>query len=86
MLLRHIAKLAADRENGHHLDAALLTMRELQVVRLIDAGLSNKQIALKLEIELSTVKHHVHNILEKLEVERRGEAVARARAGGLLDG
>jgi ATP/maltotriose-dependent transcriptional regulator MalT len=59
-------------------------MRELQVVRLIDAGLSNKQIATTLEIELSTVKHHVHHILEKLEVERRGEAVARLRQQGVL--
>ena len=66
--------------------ASNLTMRELQVARLIDEGLSNKQIALELEIELSTVKHHVHHILEKLEVARRSEAVARLRQRGLLQG
>ncbi len=86
VLLRHIAKLAADRENGHHLDAALLTRREREVVGLMEAGLSNKQIAAELHIELPTVKHHVHHILEKLHASRRSEAVARARAGGLLDG
>jgi len=82
LLLRRVTALAANRSNGP--PASPLTMRELQVVRLIDAGLSNKQIALKLEIELSTVKHHVHHILEKLEVERRGEAVARLRQQGVL--
>jgi two-component system, NarL family, nitrate/nitrite response regulator NarL len=86
VLLRHIAKLAAERDNGHHLDAALLTRRELEVVGLMEAGLSNKQIAAELHIELPTVKHHVHHILEKLDVSHRGEAAARARAGGLLDG
>jgi DNA-binding NarL/FixJ family response regulator len=81
-LLRRVTALAS----GRPLDgpASSLTMRELQVVRLIDRGLSNKQIALELEIELSTVKHHVHHILEKLEVARRGEAVARLRQQGLL--
>ena len=64
--------------------AANLTARELQVVRLIDEGLSNKEIALELEIGLSTVKHHVHHILEKLEVARRSEAVARLRQNGVL--
>jgi DNA-binding NarL/FixJ family response regulator len=82
VLLRRVTALAAGRSSD--VQASALTMRELQVVRLIDAGLSNKQIAQKLEIELSTVKHHVHHILEKLEVERRGEAVARLRQQGLL--
>jgi DNA-binding NarL/FixJ family response regulator len=82
VLLRRVTALAANRSGD--VPASALTMRELQVVRLIDAGLSNKQIAQKLEIELSTVKHHVHHILEKLEVERRGEAVARLRQQGVL--
>jgi DNA-binding NarL/FixJ family response regulator len=81
-LLRRVTALASGRPlNGA---ASALTTRELEVVRLIDRGLSNKQIALELEIELSTVKHHVHHILEKLEVARRGEAVARLRQQGLL--
>jgi len=47
---------------------------------LIDEGLSNKEIAELLYIELPTVKNHVHNILEKLKVRRRYEAAARMRA------
>jgi two-component system nitrate/nitrite response regulator NarL len=46
---------------------------------LIEEGLSNKEIARRLCIEVATVKHHVHNLLEKLGVSRRGEAVARVR-------
>jgi two-component system, NarL family, nitrate/nitrite response regulator NarL len=56
-----------------------LTPRETEVFGLIAEGLSNKQIARRLCIELPTVKQHVHHILEKLQVSRRGEAVARLR-------
>jgi len=57
-----------------------LSRRELQIAHLIDCGLMNKQIASRLGIEAATVKNHVHNLCEKLEVHRRGEAVARIRA------
>ena len=50
-------------------------MRELDVLRLIEEGLSNKEIATALLIELLMVKNHVHRILEKLHVHRRTEAV-----------
>jgi DNA-binding NarL/FixJ family response regulator len=56
-----------------------LTARELEVLVLLDDGLSNQQIARRLCIELATVKNHVHHILEKLQVERRGEAGAYLR-------
>jgi len=56
-----------------------LTPREREVVALIDQGLSNKQIARELHIELATVKNHVHSVLEKLQVERRGAAAAAVR-------
>jgi two-component system nitrate/nitrite response regulator NarL len=56
-----------------------LTRREIEIIELIDEGLSNKQIAQQLRIELPTVKNHVHHILEKLGVHRRGEAVALVR-------
>jgi two-component system, NarL family, nitrate/nitrite response regulator NarL len=55
-----------------------LTAREQEVLALVDQGLSNKGIARRLEIEVPTVKNHVHHILEKLHVHRRGEAAARA--------
>jgi two-component system, NarL family, nitrate/nitrite response regulator NarL len=77
-LLRRIAALAAERrpEAG----ATRLTAREREIVELVDQGLSNKEIARHLSIEVRTVKNHVHNILEKLQVNRRGEAAARVRA------
>jgi DNA-binding NarL/FixJ family response regulator len=58
----------------------------VEVARLLDEGLSNQQIALRLQLELPTVKHHVHHILHKLGVGSRGEAVARLRGLGLLAG
>ena len=58
-----------------------LTARELGIVAFIADGLSNKEIAARLGIELSTVKNHVHHILEKLQVTRRTQAVARVRSG-----
>jgi DNA-binding NarL/FixJ family response regulator len=57
-------------------DLERLTKREREVVSMLERGLSNKQIARALTIELATVKNHVHSILEKLEVETRGAAVA----------
>jgi DNA-binding NarL/FixJ family response regulator len=56
-----------------------LTTREIEVMELIERGLSNKEIARGLSIELPTVKNHVHSILGKLKVNRRTEAVARIR-------
>src|SRR5690606_7627430 len=52
---------------------AALTPRELEVAQLIDQGHSNKQIARRLGLRISTVKNHVHSILEKLRLERRGQ-------------
>jgi DNA-binding NarL/FixJ family response regulator len=75
-LLRRISSAAARRASK---DASALTMRERQVVHLIGHGLSNKEIATRLFIEVATVKNHVHNILEKLEVSRRSDAAARLR-------
>jgi DNA-binding NarL/FixJ family response regulator len=57
----------------------VLTQREFQILELIERGLSNKEIAATLTIELATVKNHVHNILAKLGVRRRMDAVIRAR-------
>jgi two-component system nitrate/nitrite response regulator NarL len=58
---------------------ARLTRRELEIAALVDQGLSNKEIARRLCIEVPTVKNHVHHILEKMGVHRRGEAAARIR-------
>lgn len=78
-LLQHVTTLARGRTSNW--PEVRLTSRELEVVALIDEGLSNKQIGAELCIELPTVKNHVHNILEKLHVSRRSEAAARVRGG-----
>jgi len=77
VLLRRLAALAAERSLSSY--PMKLTTREAQVGALIERGLSNKQIARELGIGLPTVKNHVHNILEKLDVHGRGEAAARMR-------
>ena len=61
-----------------------LSPRELEVLQLIAQGLSNQEICEKLFLALSTVKGHNRLIFGKLQVERRTEAVARARALGLV--
>jgi DNA-binding NarL/FixJ family response regulator len=53
-----------------------LTVRELEILKLMQQGVSNKTISRELGIELSTVKNHVHSILAKLGVHRRGEAIS----------
>jgi len=61
-----------------------LSERELNVLELIAQGLSNREISERLFLALSSVKGHNQNIFGKLEVQRRTEAVARARELGLL--
>ena len=61
-----------------------LSQRELEVLELIDAGRSNRQIAEELILSVGTVKKHVYNIYSKLGVERRTQAIARARELGLI--
>jgi LuxR family maltose regulon positive regulatory protein len=61
-----------------------LTERELQVLALLQQGLSNKEIAARLVISLPTAKRHIINIYQKLLVSNRREAVAKASAIGLL--
>jgi DNA-binding NarL/FixJ family response regulator len=55
----------------------VLTRREQQVGLLIAAGMSNKEIARHLFISLATTKSHVHNILDKLGLQRRGQLAMR---------
>jgi DNA-binding NarL/FixJ family response regulator len=75
-----IRRLAMRSAVGSELHRGPLTVRESEIVRLIDQGLSNKEIAVRLGIEVATVKNHVHNLLEKLRVHRRAEAAAHLRA------
>lgn len=77
-LLQRLATLSRTGETAHR-PVTGLTAREREIVELIDRGLSNKEIATHLCIEVATVKNHVHNLLEKLRVTRRGEAAALMR-------
>jgi two-component system, NarL family, nitrate/nitrite response regulator NarL len=76
-LLRRLASLAHSRTSAD--PTGPLTAREREILALIDEGLSNKQIAQRLRIELPTVKNHVHHILVKLGADRRAEAAALVR-------
>ena len=65
--------------------AHLLTARELEVLKLVARGLSNREIADQLYISENTVKNHMRNILEKLHLHSRMEAVMYAVRQRLLD-
>ena len=73
------ALVARAGESGHI--GACLTSREQEIAALIGKGLSNKDIAVRLHIEVATVKNHVHHVLEKLQVRSRGQALTRLRQG-----
>jgi two-component system nitrate/nitrite response regulator NarL len=75
ILVRRVAALTS-RVMQQEDDPQQLTAREIDVAELLQEGLSNKEIARRLRIRPATVKNHVHNILEKLRVRRRGEAMA----------
>ena len=61
-----------------------LSERELEVLQLVAQGLANREIASRLFLSLNTVKAHTRNIYGKLGVRSRTQAVARARALGIL--
>jgi DNA-binding NarL/FixJ family response regulator len=78
MLLRQVGR-AGPPPHPEDSAATRLTRREVEILRLIDAGMSNKEIGSRLHIELGTVKAHVHSLLDKLGVHRRSQAAARWR-------
>lgn len=61
-----------------------LSKRELEILNLLAQGHSNQEIASKLFVSLSTVKTHIQNLYEKLEVKRRTQAVEKARSLNLI--
>jgi len=62
----------------------LLSEREIEVLRHIAAGLTNREIAARLFLSLFTVKAHARTIYDKLDAHSRTQAVARARERGIL--
>ena len=82
----YIHKLLAAFEQPKNLQPLVepLSQRELEVLQLIAQGLSNDEIGKRLFLALDTVKGHNRKIFDKLQVQRRTEAVARARELGLL--
>lgn len=76
-LLRALFRTELSGSGSHF--AAALTRREGEVLQLIGRGLSNKEIARELRLSLSTIKHHVHNVLDKLDVRGRAQAMRRVR-------
>ena len=82
-LFARLAQSAREREQRRILDMPRITPREREIVALIDTGLSNKEIAVRLRIEVQTVKNHVHNVLEKLHVDGRRELRQYIKEQGL---
>jgi len=74
------ARLAGlPQQPSFHGPLPALSSRESEILALVEQGRSNKEIARQLAISVATVKNHMHNILQKLQVGRRGQAAARVR-------
>ncbi|MFC5996304.1 LuxR C-terminal-related transcriptional regulator [Pseudonocardia hispaniensis] len=73
-----------DEEHGERRRGQLLTERENQVLKLLAVGMSNREIARRLLISEATVKFHVRNLRDKLEVRRRTEIVYTATRQGMV--
>lgn len=84
-LLNEFNALVKRAEDKQQFAGPVLTNRELEVLRLVAKGMSNREIATDLYISENTVKNHVRNILEKLHLHNRMEAVIYAVKERLLD-
>ncbi len=84
VLGRGVSSLVAKGLGSTRHHAEHLTDRELEVIRGVSNGLSNKQIAAQIFVSESTVKFHLQNASKKLNAHRRAEIVHRAAAAGLL--
>ncbi|WP_449271901.1 response regulator [Halostreptopolyspora alba] len=80
-----LARRGKDRTRPTNTDEAPLTSREMEVLRLIARGLSNRTISEELFITENTVKNHVRNILEKLHMRTRMEVAIHAVQSGLIE-
>jgi len=83
MTMRLMEELSRSKRHGRPTENTL-TLRELDVLRAIAAGLSNQEIGSHLYISENTVKFHVHSLLAKLNLSDRKEAANFAREHGLI--
>lgn len=79
-LFSQIVDHATRHKNGNPFTSVRMTKREREVIALISEGLSNKEIAQRLNLATDTVKSHVHNILEKLALHTRLEIASFAHS------
>ncbi len=84
-LFTQIAKRANGRDGKRVLQEVRMTKREHEVIELIGVGLSNKEIATRLNIATHTVKSHVRNVMEKLALHTRLQIAAYSHKGGGTD-
>jgi two-component system NarL family response regulator len=84
-LLTEFTSLSKRADERQSVPTPRLTDRELEVLKLVAEGMSNREIAGELYISENTVKNHVRNILEKLHLHSRMEAVVYAVREKLLD-
>ena len=84
-LLSEFATMIKKTDERHQVPAPRLTERELEVLKLVARGLNNRDIAKELFISENTVKNHIRNILEKLQLHSRMEAVVYAVREKLLE-
>ncbi len=84
-LLTEFQAMSKRAEEREHVHTPRLTDREMEVLRLVAKGMNNRDIAKELYISENTVKNHVRNILEKLQLHSRMEAVVYAVREKLLE-
>ena len=81
-LFRCVAKMASEMPLRNSTSRPDLTLRQQQLVTLVAKGLTNKEIASRLNLSAFTVRNHIHRILKQVDVGSRGEAVEAIRAHG----
>ena len=82
--IREVPMQTGELIDGDNIKKTGISKRELEILQLIDEGLSNQQIAEKLFVSEHTVKKHVSNLFFKLDVQRRTEAVKKAKTMRLI--